>query len=523
MRTPTMLDLFRQNARDRSDETVYWSPNSVWTFSAINLAANRIANGFVQAGIQQGDRIACLSKHTAETVLIWLAAAKIGAVCMPVNWRLAPPEVDYILSNGDAKVLVLDDEFANTARQLTVKPLTLLATLEGFGDVPSLSDWMTAFSETDPGYQAQPDDTALQLYSSGTTGLPKGVLLTYRSMAANLQALPDALSYQGAPDVMHNVLPAFHVAGIGVAIFTAAMGGKLVLYPEFNPKQVLDAFEEHKITHSFLVPAMIQFVLQEPDIAQRDLSHLRSISYGASPITESVLLEGMRVFGCEFAQVYGLTETTGAVTVLKPENHQTEGPRQHLLRSCGAVMSGVELKIVDPESNQELPDEKVGEVWIRSEQNMAGYWSNEAATNSALVPDERGFPPWFRSGDAGYLRDGHLFIHDRIKDMIISGGENIYPAEVENVLMKHPDVGDGAVIGVPDEKWGEAVKAVVVPAKDKQIDADALIAYMRENLAHYKCPKTVDITDEIPRNPSGKILKRVLREPYWAGVERNVS
>jgi len=469
MNTPTMLDLFRENARSRSDETVYWSPNSVWTFSAIDQAANRIANGFVQAGIQKGDRIACLSKHTAETVLVWLAAAKLGAVCMPVNWRLAPPEVDYILNNGGAKILVLDDEFADTAAKLTVKSLTLLATLQGFGEVPALSDWMAAFDDTDPGYVAAPDETALQLYSSGTTGLPKGVLLTYRSFAANLDALPDALNYQGAPDVMHNVLPAFHVAG-----------------------QVLDAFEEHQITHSFLVPAMIQFVLQEPDIAQRDFSKLRSISYGASPISESVLLEGMRVFGCEFAQVYGLTETTGAVTVLKPENHQTEGPRQHLLRSCGAVMSRVELKIVDPESQQELPDEQVGEVWIRTEQNMAGYWANDDATKSALVEDERGFPPWFRSGDAGYMRDEHLFIHDRIKDMIISGGENIYPA-------------------------------VVVPATGKQIDTQALIAYMRENLAHYKCPKTIDITDEIPRNPSGKILKRVMREPYWQGVERNVS
>ncbi len=523
MKAPTMLDLFRQHARERPNDTVYWSPNSVWTFQAINQAASRLANGLMHLGVEPGDRVACLSKHTAETVLVWLAAAKLGAVCMPVNWRLAPPEVDYILSNGGARVLVVDSEFADTAARLTVEPLTLLGTLNGFEKVPALSDWMSGFDDTDPGFHAEPDDTALQLYSSGTTGLPKGVLLTYRSFEANLAALPDALDYRGPPDVMHNVLPAFHVAGIGVAIFTAALGAKLVLYPEFNPTEVLDAFETHNITHSFLVPAMIQFVLQEPTIGERDFSKLRSISYGASPISEPVLLEGMRVFGCDFVQVYGLTETTGAVTALKPKNHQTQGPRKHLLRSCGEAMSGVELKIVDPESGNVLPDEQVGEVWIRTVQNMAGYWANDDATQAALVDDERGFPPWFRSGDAGYMRDDHLFIHDRIKDMIISGGENIYPAEVENVLMKHDDVGDGAIIGVPDEKWGEAVKAVVVPATGKQIDPDALIAYLRENLAHYKCPKTVDVIDEIPRNPSGKILKRVLREPYWKNHDRSVS
>jgi fatty-acyl-CoA synthase len=295
-----------------------------------------------------------------------------------------------------------------------------------------------------------------------------------------------------------------------------------VLFPDFNPPQVLQAFGAHRITHSFLVPAMIQFLVQTPGAAGHDYSSLKYISYGASPISERVLVDAMRTFRCGFIQVYGLTETTGAITALPAQDHDPDGPRAHLLRSAGKAIGGVELRVADPASREPVPDGQVGEVWIRSRQNMKGYWRNPKATADVFVdrlPDGLG---WFRSGDAGYLRDGYLFLHDRIKDMIISGGENIYPAEVENVLMKHPAVADGAVIGVPDEQWGEAVKACVVLKPGAQAGAADIIAFMRERLAHYKCPRTVDLMEAIPRNPSGKILKRVLREPYWKGLERRV-
>jgi fatty-acyl-CoA synthase len=267
---------------------------------------------------------------------------------------------------------------------------------------------------------------------------------------------------------------------------------------------------------------MIQFMLQVPGADKADYSSLKGLSYGASPISEKVLVDAMRTFKCRFMQVYGLTETTGAITCLPPEDHDPVGPKQHLLRSAGKPIAGVELRVVDAEG-RDCPEGEVGEVWIRTAQNMKGYWANPKATANAFVgrqPDGMG---WFRSGDAGYLKDGYLFLHDRIKDMILSGGENIYPAEVENTLMQHPAVADGAVIGVPDDQWGEAVKAVVVLKPGARAAEAELIEFMRGRIAHYKCPKSVDFVDAIPRNPTGKILKRVLREPYWKGKTRRVN
>jgi acyl-CoA synthetase (AMP-forming)/AMP-acid ligase II len=320
-----------------------------------------------------------------------------------------------------------------------------------------------------------------------------------------------------------NVLPAFHLAGAGVALMTHAFGGRSVTMPDFDPKAALEAIERERVTHAFLVPAMIQFMLQVPGVQTRDLSSLRMISYGASPISDRVLVEAMRVFGCDFLQVYGLTETCGAVTALRAHDHATEGPKAVLLRSAGQPMTDVEVRVVRPGSRDECDEGEVGELWIRSPKNMTGYWRKPQASAEAFEPDPRGEPPWFRSGDAGYRRDGYLFLHDRLKDMIVSGGENIYPAEVENALMQHPAIADGAVIGVPDEQWGEAVKAVVVLKPGAQATELDIVDFVRARIARYKSPKSVDFVDAIPRNPSGKILKRVLREPYWAGRDRRIA
>ncbi|MEZ5656988.1 MAG: AMP-binding protein [Burkholderiaceae bacterium] len=442
---------------------------------------------------------------------------------MPVNWRLAAPEIAYVLEDGGARFLMADAEFADAIAALPSPPARIIGSITDapFGCLIA-ERWSAQFADRDTEREPAMGETALQLYSSGTTGHPKGVELSYANLAADHRVLPDALGYYGPPSIMLNALPAFHIAGIGVAIATGVFGAKLVLCPDFVPARVLDMMVEQNITHSFFVPAMIQFLLDVPDVGSRDFSRLQGISYGASPISERVLIEGMKTFGCGFTQVYGLTETTGAVTQLFPQDHQTEGGRAHLLRSAGSVMGGVELRIVDAETGDPLPDGEVGEVWIRTEQNMLGYWKRPEATAQVLIPTDDG-APWFRSGDAGYLRDGFLFIHDRIKDMIISGGENIYPAEVENLLMRHPSVADGAVFGVPDDRWGEAVHAAVVPRDPATFDGTAVIAWMREQMAHFKCPKAIDVVESIPRNPSGKILKRILREPYWQGRQRQVS
>jgi len=504
-----VLDTIRRHARERGGDLAYWTPTRTWSFAQLDEASSRIAQGLRSLGIGPGDRVACLTKHTADCVALVLGANKIGAVCMPVNWRLAPPEIDYIVENGQAKAMMADRAF----------PYSRIPTYV----TEEFADWYSKFPPLTEIRSPKADETALQLYSSGTTGLPKGVELTHGNITSGMaDAVPGAIGYHGAPDVMLNALPTYHIAGVGVALLTATKGGMSVLFPDFDPAKVVASIAEHRITHAFLVPAMIQFMLQVPGADKADYASLKGISYGASPISETVLLQAMRTFKCQFMQVYGLTETTGAITALPPEDHDPEGPKKHLLRSAGKPIRGTEIRVVDA-NGRDCAEGEVGEVWIRSPQNMKGYWANPRATQDAFVDRPPGADGWFRSGDAGFLREGYLFLHDRIKDMIVSGGENIYPAEVENALMQHPAVADGAVIGVPDERWGEAVKACVVLRQDARATEQEIIDFMRGRIAHYKCPKSVDFVAAIPRNPTGKILKRVLREPYWAGKARRVN
>jgi long-chain acyl-CoA synthetase len=295
-------------------------------------------------------------------------------------------------------------------------------------------------------------------------------------------------------------------------------GGHCIVAREPIPAELLALIERHRITHSFLVPALLNFLTAVPGAAERDYSALRTIVYGASPITEDVLERAMTMFGCQFVQVYGLTETAGAITQLPFSDHQAAGPDGRLLRSAGRPFDWVQLRVVDSASGDDLPPAEVGEVWTRSPQNMAGYWNHPDDTAAAYEGE------WLRTGDAGYLDEaGYLFLTDRVKDMIVSGGENVYPAEVENALSGHPAVADVGVIGVPDAKWGETVKAIVVRTAGTDPSPAELIAFARQRLASYKCPTTVDFTDTLPRNPSGKILKRELREPYWLGHRRRIN
>jgi long-chain acyl-CoA synthetase len=313
-------------------------------------------------------------------------------------------------------------------------------------------------------------------------------------------------------------MPLFHIGGSGWALVGMWHGCQSVLLREFVPAAVLDALVRHRVTNALFVPAMLQALAQHPGAGDADYGALRSIVYGASPITDEALVRAMRTFRCPFIQVYGLTETTGAITQLDAADHQPDGPRARLLRSAGRPFPWVELRVVDPVTGEERAAGAVGELWTRSVQNMKGYWNRPDETVRTVTPDG-----WLRTGDAGYRdEDGYVFLTDRVKDMIITGGENVYPAEVENVLADHPAVADVAVIGVPDARWGETVKAVVVPRPGAAVAAEAIIAFARARIAHFKCPTSVDFVDALPRNPSGKLLKRELREPYWRGHERRI-
>jgi acyl-CoA synthetase (AMP-forming)/AMP-acid ligase II len=310
-------------------------------------------------------------------------------------------------------------------------------------------------------------------------------------------------------------MPLFHIGGSGWGLVGLFRGIENVLTKDFDPPSILRVIEERRVTKALFVPAMMLFLLQTPQSRDTDFSSLELIVYGASPAPLDLLRNAVKVFGCSLAQVYGLTETTGAITYLPPEDHGEQAVER--MKSCGKAMAGVEIKVVDA-TGKALPPGEVGEVICRTPQVMLGYWNLDEATRRSI----RG--GWFYTGDAGYMdKDGYLYIYDRVKDMIVSGGENIYPAEIESALFGHPAISDVAVIGVPDDQWGEAVKAIIVRKPGASLDTAELIAYARERLAGYKVPRSVDFVEALPRNPSGKILKRELRKPYWQGRERQVN
>ena len=523
----TLADILRDAARDRPDRVALHVEESPGIFRAITYAdlderSNRAARGLLAAGVGPQDRVAYLDKNTPQFFDLLFGAAKCNAVTVAVNWRLAPPEVAYILANAEAKVLVVGSEFASTIRgigegTLRAQGLTTILQLADDGDFEPFESWLNGCEATDPHTPATADDVAFQLYTSGTTGLPKGAMTTNASLGV---LLANASNSWGFDDDSVNLvtMPLFHLSGSGwalVGMYNQAVG---VMLREVATSRILAAIDRFAITNALMVPAVIQLCLADPAIEATDFSSMRVIAYGGSPITDEVLVKAIQKMGNVFHQSYGLTETCGEIAGLTPAEHDPNGPRSHLLRSVGRPASWVELRVVDPETGIDRGVGDVGEVWVRAKTVTKGYWRLPEETARAISPEG-----WFRTGDAGYFdAEGYLFLHDRIKDMIISGGENIYPAEVENALHSHPDIADVAVIGVPDDRWGERVLAIVVPERGADVTGPQLIAYAKERLAAYKCPKSVEFRDTLPRNPSGKILKTELREPYWAGFTRRV-
>jgi long-chain acyl-CoA synthetase len=514
----TIADIIRTHGAERPDQPALVIGDRSVTFGELDHKSNQVAQALAAAGVGDQDRVAFIDKNGIEWFEVTFALAKLGAVNVSVNWRLAPAEMLQIIDDAHAEVVVVGPEFFEHVEKIEGQ-LARLHTIVAIGEHdrwPEYEAWADGGADEDPGVVPTGGDVAFQLYTSGTTGLPKGVMLTNDNFFKGVIGIAE--QWRFTPDSVNlAMMPMFHIAGAGWSMVGMYFGCNTVVLRDVDPSEILRQIPAQGITNAFMVPAVIQFLLITPGVDDTDFSSLRTLVYGASPITDQVLIAGMEKFGCEFIQVYGLTETTGAITQLDGVDHDPAN-RPLLLRSCGKPYPWVEVRAVDADGNDVAPGE-VGELWTRSHQNMKGYWNNPEATSAAVTDDG-----WFKTGDAGFLdADGFVFLHDRVKDMIVSGGENVYPAEVENVLMKHPGVGDVAVIGVPDDKWGEAVKAIVVKAAGAEVTEAEIIAYCRESLAGYKLPKSVDFADVLPRNPSGKLLKRELREPYWAGRERQIG
>jgi long-chain acyl-CoA synthetase len=502
-----VADVIRRHSGQRPEAVALRRGERAVTYADLDERSSRLAQALLARGVGSGTRVAYLDRSSVEVVELLFAASKVGAVLVPLNWRLAPPEMAAVLADAQAPILIAGPAYREMAGDL-LERLSPAPDLIVVGD--DYEAWLAAHEPHDPGGRGEDGDVIVQMYTSGTTGVPKGVLTTHGNLAVTAQTSRrwgfDERSVSLTP------LPMFHIGGIGWAYCGLWHGATTILVSEFDPDAVLDLLERRRVTNAVLVPTMLQLLTAVPGAAERDFSALRTIAYGAAPITTPVLKASLRTFRCGLLGLYGLTESTGGVVALEPEDHDPGGPRERLLRSAGRPYPWVELKIADPASGEPLGPDAVGEVWLRGPNVTPGYFNRPAETAATLTPDG-----WLRTGDGGYVdEDGYLFLADRIKDMIVSGGENVYPVEVEEALAQHAAVADVAVIGVPDAHWGEAVKALVVPRPGARPAPADLIAFARERLAGYKLPRSVDLVDELPRTPSGKVLKRQLRERYGA-------
>jgi acyl-CoA synthetase (AMP-forming)/AMP-acid ligase II len=488
-----------------------------WTWAQWDDRVRRLAGALRDLGVGRGDVVSFLDKNHPACVELSFAAASIGAANAVINFRLAGDEVDYAVNDAGAKVLVVGSELMPLVEKIRDRLTTVEFVVEVTPDGASGDSYealLASATATGRDPRVDPQDVCLVMYSSGTTGRPKGVMLTQRNMVKHTVNAHDGWGFEPG-DKNLVAMPLFHVGGSSYVLFGIHDGVPSVMTRDPDGPSLAGAIMQGA-NRTFLVPAVLAQVLQSGPDAVKLFGALKTYTYGAAPMPLPLLRAAMEAWpDTDFLQVYGLTEVSGVLTHLMPDAHRdTEHPER--LVSAGRCIPEVEVRVVDPGSLEDLPTGEHGELWFRTPQLMKGYLNRPDATAEVITADG-----WFRTGDMGVVdEDGFVFVQDRLKDMIISGGENIYSPEIERVLAEHPAVMEVAVIGVPDDRWGEVVKAVVSLHPDQSATEDELIAFSRDRLAHYKCPKSVDLVEALPRNPTGKILKRDLRAPYWADRDR---
>jgi acyl-CoA synthetase (AMP-forming)/AMP-acid ligase II len=513
----TVADLIRGRAADAPDGTALIFERRETSLSLLNSRASQVANGLL--ALDGAERTVAVLDTNSDTFFeLLFGSAKANRPILPLNWRLTPAELRFMINDAAADVLFVGSEFFSHIEAICHECPTLrtIMTIDGHHDGwESCVSWRERQSATDPQLPAAGSTAVLHLYTSGTTGVPKAVRLTNDNILAGTPNLSCEFGYAKTNDVSLVCLPVFHVSGSLWALSCLYAGATCLILRKVDPAAILDAVGRQRVSKMFLVPIVIRLLLQADAIHTTDLSSLHLIVYGASPIPVDLLRTALTTFKCQFAQVYGLTETCGAITYLRPSDHDLENSER--LGSCGRPLPGVEIRIVD-EQGVDVPAGQLGEITCRTPQNMSGYW-NRPEHNRTVFYDG-----WLRTGDAGFIdSEGYLYIRDRINDLIITGGENVYPAEVESILVGHPAVADAAVIGVPDERWGEIVAAVVVKKPGMDVTDVELIQFSRQRIATYKTPRMVQFAASLPRNAAGKLLRQEVRAPYWVGYKRRVN
>lgn len=502
----------------RGTATIYEGRSRSWTEFAERNA--RMAGALRRLGLAAGEFVAVLSMNSDRYVELFYAIPHAGGCFAPMNVRWSKAENAYALRDCGATILFVGTDFVEQAVDLA-RDFPLKAVIYmGEGDIPdgmlSHEELIAANEPVEDAGRAGEDLYAV-FYTGGTTGDPKGVAFTHQALAqasvAYLAMLPDiedlSFAYVGG---------FFHFSAANAALYITLSGGTHVVLPKFEPVAMMRAISEHRVTNAVMVPTMITMMLNHPDFDRYDLSSLRTLVYGGSPMPRELMAEASRKLpGWRFYQIYGMTETGGFATMLRWRDHIFDGPKAHRIGACGQPAPGVEIRIADPAGN-DLPRGQLGEIAMRSDYLMKEYLG-KAEQTAAVLRDG-----WMFSGDAGYMdEDGYLYIADRVKDMIVTGGENVFSIEVERALYSHPAVMQAAVIGVPSQEWGEAVHGIVVLKAGQTATQAELIAHCRKHIGGYKCPKAITFRDEpLPVGPAGKVQKNVLREPFWAGRTRKI-
>lgn len=516
-------DLLSNIALSHPDRVAWIWDDRTRTYGETNQRANAFAHHLGSLGIQRGDRVAVFSENRPEVMEAMLGCWKAGVAAAPLNARFTPAEVTYHLNDAEPRVLVVGEELADTAMSVMDQCPSVEHVIQIEGEPPEGGVSWQAVMDSYPRAEYESvtvDDGELAwlAYTSGTTGKPKGAMLTHGVLVFEVLGMLADFFPLTLENVGIHAAPLTHGSGHVALVFISKGCSQVILSKSgFDVASFLEKVERHKVNALFLVPTMIKMIVNHPDVTHRDLSSLRWVFYGGSPMYVEDLRKAREVLGNIFIQGFGQTESPMTGTVLPASEHDVDGPNAHRLASCGRARTGIAIRIVDQDDHTVGPDE-IGEICIRGGTVMAGYWRRPEETQETL----RG--GWLHTGDVGRMdNDGYVYILDRNKDMVISGGLNIYPREIEEVLIEHSAVLEACVFGVPDPKWGEAVRAHVVLEAGRTATEEELVEHLRDSLARYKVPKAVELVDAIPKTPYGKIDKKAVRLPYWEGHDRLVG